>query len=88
MSVFVWERDLGLGLLGSHAYPWTEGMKVIPTLRRVVPRRQEKGAEMLGEPNISLRYWTFGDQPPRWDELWRYLVTTWPQGAVEVEEDY
>lgn len=86
--MFVWGRDLGLGLLGSHAHPWTEGLEVIPTLRRVVPRRHEKGADMLGEPNISFHYWMFGDQPPRWDKLWRCLVTAWRQGPVEVEEGY
>lgn len=44
VSIFVCGRGLGLGRLGSHAHRYTEGLKVIPMLRRAVPRRQEKGA--------------------------------------------
>lgn len=64
------------------------GVEVIPTLRRVVPRRQEKGAEMLGEPTISLHSWMFGDQPPRWDDIRRNLVIAYTQGPAEAEEQY
>lgn len=71
MSVFVCGRRLGLGLLGSHAHPCTEGLEVIPmglevipVLRQAAPRRQEKGAEMLSEPNIKLHCWVFGTSLP------------------------